>query len=60
MCLRGMWVLSLKDSGWDNMKWIIWTAIAIPAVLHWGLMGAMWMSIAAAVMLENRKEEKHL
>lgn len=44
------------------MKWIIWSAIAIPAVMHWGLMGAMWMSVALAVMLENHKdkEEKYL
>lgn len=44
------------------MKWIIWTAIAIPAVLHWGFFGLMVVSVALAVMLENHKDkkEKHL
>ena len=44
------------------MKWIIWAVVAVAAVMHWGLMGAMWMSVALAVMLENHedKEEKHL
>lgn len=44
------------------MKWIIWAVVAVAAVMHWGLMGAMWMSVALAVMLENYKdkEEKHL
>ena len=35
------------------MKWIIWAVVAVAAVMHWGLMGAMWMSVALAVMLEN-------
>lgn len=44
------------------MKWIIWTAIAIPAVLHWGFFGVMVMGTVLAIMLENHKdkEEKHL
>lgn len=35
------------------MKWIIWTAIAIPAVLHWGFFGLMVMGTVLAIMLEN-------
>lgn len=35
------------------MKWIIWTAIAIPAVLHWGFFGIMVMGFILALMLEN-------
>ena len=35
------------------MKWIIWTAIAIPAVLHWGFFGIMVMGTVLAIMLEN-------
>lgn len=44
------------------MKWIIFAVVAVAAVMHWGLMGAMSMSVALAVMLENHeeKEEKHL
>ena len=41
------------------MKWIIFAVVAVAAVMHWGLMGAIWMSIVAAAMLENH-EEKHL
>ena len=35
------------------MKWIIWTAIAIPAVLYWGFFGVMVMGFILALMLEN-------
>lgn len=44
------------------MKWIIWTSIAIPAVLYWGFFGLMVVGVVLAVMLENHKdkEEKHL
>ena len=41
------------------MKWVIFAVVAVAAIIHWGLMGAIWMSIVAAVMLENH-EEKHL
>lgn len=41
------------------MKWIIFAVVAVAAVMHWGIMGAMWMSVVSAIMLENH-EEKHL
>ena len=40
------------------MKWIIWTAIAIPAVLYWGFFGLMVVSVALAVMLENHNDKE--
>ena len=51
-----------KEIGGYKMKWIIWTAIAIPVVLHWGFFGLMVVGVMLAVMLENHKdkEEKHL
>ena len=42
-----------KGIGGYKMKWIIWTAIAIPAVLHWGYFGLMVMGVILALMLEN-------